>query len=259
MGTSGAYGGSGGRAWSNARKKAEEYADLPTNENAAELLSDIADAIEWDADNPERQYEPVPLAPSPRFPSRDGGDGPAGGGGGGTVGSSGGGRQRSRSRAAAVGGSVATAGLAVRAGDDETLRQFGLRLADLADLEPHEQARTILDAVAGSLGAIQEDELQHAAGVAVLALLDENATADDAVRAFIADYVFEISITEVGNELRNGTRDGYTTVDQEDQLRNLIEACVNQLELPVQLDATNIQEAIYSALDDSRTFLSASQ
>lgn len=138
------------------------------------------------------------------------------------------------------------------------LQRFGLNLGELDDLDPHEQARSILDAVAGSVGGIQEDELQHAAGVAVLALLDDGATAEDAVRAFVTDYVFEVSITEVGDELRNGTRDGYTTVDQEDQLRDLIETSVNQLDLPDRLDADNIQEAIYNALDDARTFLRAS-
>ena len=111
----------------------------------------------------------------------------------------------------------------------------------------------------GSVGGIQEDELQHASGVAVLALLDDGAMAEDAVRAFITDYVFEVSITEVGDELRDGTRDGYTTVDQEDQLRDLIETSVNQLDLPARLDADNIQEAIYNALDDARTFLRATE
>jgi hypothetical protein len=158
-----------------------------------------------------------------------------------------------------VGGSAVAAGLALRDRDEGTLQRFGLTLAELDGLDPHEQARRILDAVAGSTGGLQEDELQHASGVAVLALLDEGATADDAVRAFITDFVFEVSITEVGDELRDGTRDGYTTVDEEDQLRDLIETCVNQLDLPERLDADNLQEVIYNALDDARTFLRAGE
>src|ERR1039458_9963766 len=106
---------------------------------------------------------------------------------------------------------------------------------------------------------MQEDELQHASGVAVLALLDPDTTPDDAVRAFITDYVFEVSITEVGDELRDGTRDGYTTVDEEDQLRDIIETCVNQVDLPQQLAADKIQAAIYKALDDARAFLRAGE
>jgi hypothetical protein len=156
-----------------------------------------------------------------------------------------------------VGGTIAAAGLAVRSRDEATLQQLGLSLEALDGLDAFEQARRILDAVAGSVGAIQEDELQHAAGVAILSLLDDGATPDDAVRAFIADYVFEVSITEVGDELRDGSRNGFTTVDQEDRLRDLLETCVNQLDLPDQLDGSNIQAAIYNALDDARTFLRA--
>jgi hypothetical protein len=264
MGTSGAYGGSGGRAWGKAREQAGEFADNPTPENAAELLSDIANALDWDNDGDAPDFgELKPVVARPRLRGTgDGGDGPGGGGRGASGGgapSGGGGRGRSRARAAAVGGSVAAAGLALRARDEDTLQRFGLTLAELDGLDAHEQARRILDAVAGSVGGIQEDELQHASGVAVLALLDDGATAEDAVRAFITDYVFEVSITEVGDELRDGTRDGYTTVDQEDQLRDLIETSVNQLDLPARLDADNIQEAIYNALDDARMFLRASE
>jgi hypothetical protein len=154
---------------------------------------------------------------------------------------------------------VAAAGLALRDRDETTLRQFGLTLAELDGLDAPEQARRILDAVAGSVGAIQEDELQHASAVAILALLEQEATAEDAVREFISDYVFEVSITEIGDELRDGTRDGYTTIEQEDRLRDLIETSVNQLELPDHLAAENIQQVIYKALDDARTYLRASE
>jgi hypothetical protein len=261
VGTSGAYGGSGGRAWGDAREKAGEYADDPTPANAEQLLATIAGALDWDGDG---ILQPLttgevrsPVAQQRRRGVTGGADGPggAGGGAGGGTQGGGGGRGRSRAQAATVGGRVAAAGLALRNRDQEALDQFGLTLTELDRLDPHEQARRILDAVAGSVGGIQEDELQHASGVAVLALLDDGATADDAIRAFMSDYVFEVSITEVGDELRDGTRDGYTTVDQEDQLRDLIETCVNQLDLPARLDASNIQEVIYDALDDARTFL----
>lgn len=266
MGTSGAYGGSGGRAWGKARAQAGEYADHPTSENATELLSDVADALDWDNEGAPDFGELKPVVARPRLRRvGGGGDGPGGAGGGAGRGggarqaSGGGGRRRSRSQAAAVGGSVAAAGLALRDRDEDTLLRFGLALAELDGLDAHEQARRILDEVAGSVGGIQEDELQHASGVAILALLVEDTTAEDAVRVFITDYAFEVSITEIGDELRNGTRDGYTTVDQEDQLHDLIETCVNQLDLPVRLDADNIQEVIYNALDDARTFLRATE
>lgn len=274
MGTSGAYGGSGGRAWGKARQQAGDYADDPTPANAESLLSNIADALDWDGDDEAAPSEPVgpqQLVPQGLFTSGPrvrtpggrgegpGGGGGRGGGGGGTRSGGGGGSGRSRSRAAAVGGSVAAAGLAVRDRDPAMLERFGLTLGELDGLNPHEQARRILDAVAGSVGGIQEDELQHASAMAVLALLDDNASPEDAVRAFITDYVFEVSITEVGNELRDGTRDGFTTVDEEDQLRDLIETAVNQVDLPARLDAENIQAVIFQALDDARTYLRAGE
>lgn len=200
---------------------------------------------------------PIVARPIIRTPS--GGRGGGIGGAAGAAGQGGGTRQRSRAEAAAVGGSVAAAGLALRGGDEGTLQKFGLTLADLEDLDPFEQARQILDAVSGSVGGIQEDELQHASGVAILAVLADGATADDAVRAFIVNYVFEVAITEVGDAIRDGTRDGYTTIDEEDQVRELIETAVNHLELPDRLEPENIQEAIYKALDDARTFLRAGE
>jgi hypothetical protein len=283
MGASGAYGGSGGRAWGKARAQAGEFGDNPSADNAKQLLANIADALDWDGDDGDQQDgDPdsgdgqqktvldqgaaFVVRPRPRRlggadgPSGDGGGGPTGGAGTAVGGTGGGaGTRRSRTRVAQVGGSVAAAGLAYRGRDEGTLRQFGLSLAQLDGLDAHEQARLILDAVTGSVGGMQEDELQHASGVAVLALLDPDTTSDDAVRAFITDYVFDVSITEVGDELRDGTRDGYTTVDEEDQLSDIIETCVNQVDLPQQLAADNIQAAIYKALDDARAFLRAGE
>jgi hypothetical protein len=270
MGASGAYGGSGGKAWAKAREQAADFVANPTPAGAEALLSDIADALDWDVDGdapPELvgPQRPALVTARPRLRSRSGGgDGPGGGGGGGGsagrgTGHTGGGRHRSRSRAAAVGGSVVAAGLALRDRDEQALQRFGLTLSELDALNAHEQARLILEAVAGSVGGIQEDELQHASGVAALTLLDDGATAEDAVRAFVVDYVFEVAITEVGDQFRDGTRDGYTTVDEEDRLRDIIETGVNQIDLPQRLDAENIQRVVYRALDEARTYLQAEQ
>ncbi len=266
MGASGAYGGSSGRAWGRAREHADDFAANPTDENAQALLKDIAEALDWDGDEgtPPAIGTLTPVVARLRSAAGGGANGGRGGstgtggpGGGGGAGGGSGGSRRSRAQAATVGGAVAAAGLALRSRDEATLGRFGLTLAELDGLDAHEQARRILDAVAGSVGAIQEDELQHASAVAILALLDQEAMPEDGVREFVADYVFEISITEVGDELRDGTRDGYTTVEQEDRLRDLIVTSVNQLELPDYLDAENIQHVIYKALDDARTYLRA--
>ena len=53
------------------------------------------------------------------------------------------------------------------------------------------------------------------------------------------EYVFEVSLTEIGDEFRDGTRDGYATVDEEDKLHDLIETRVAQVDLPANLGRTN--------------------
>jgi hypothetical protein len=157
-----------------------------------------------------------------------------------------------------VGGSVAAAGLAYRNRDNETLQRFNLSLAQLDALDPHEQGKSILAAVGASLGDLQEEELTQASAAALLALLgDEAATGEDAVRVFVCEYVFEVSLTEIGDEFRDGTRDGWATVDEEDKLRDLIEARVGQIELPDNLGSDDIQAAVYTALDDARIFMRA--
>jgi len=267
MGTSGSYGGSGGRAWGRARHQAEEYIADPTPENAEQLVSDIADALDWDGDGepdgPGTDERPADLSPlRPRAPGGGHGDGPggaAGGGRGGTVrvgGAGGTGRSRSRARAASIGGSVAAAGLALRAGDADTLARFGLALGDLAGLDPFDQAGRILEAVAGSVGGIQEDELRTASAEALLALLqDDAATAGDAVRIFITEYVFAVSLTEIGDDLRDGRRPGWASVSDEDVLHDLIEAKVKQVDVPVNLGGDELQRVVYDALDEARAFL----
>ncbi|MGH8574401.1 MAG: hypothetical protein ACREX8_17755, partial [Gammaproteobacteria bacterium] len=156
------------------------------------------------------------------------------------------------------GGSVAAAGLALRDRDSDALQQFGLTLAELDRLDSYEQARRIMEAVGTSLGGLEEEELNRASASALLALLDdEGATGADAVRLFVSEYVFEVSLTEIGDELRDGSRDGFATVDVEEKLRQLIEARVAQIDLPDELGGEQVQGAIYTALEDARTFLRA--
>jgi hypothetical protein len=159
-----------------------------------------------------------------------------------------------------VGGSVAAAGIALRTRDETTLQAFGLSLAELDALDVHEQAKRILQAVGASVGDVQEDELTHASAAALLALLaDDGATGADAVRVFVVEYVFEISLTEIGDELRDGTRDGWASVDVEDKVHDLIETRVAQVELPATIDGDNIREVVDRALDDARTYLKATR
>lgn len=268
MGHSGAYRGSGGRRWPKVREQAGNFADNPSDANAEQLLNEIANALDWDGDPdnaPAPGEAPGPLRPNfgaLRISTPSGtGDGPGGlGGGRGRAdgGGGGSGSGRSRARAARVGGSVAAAGLALRNRDDGTLQFFNLTLAELDALDSYEQAKRILNAVGASLGDLQEEELVGASAAALLALLaNEGTTGADAVRIFVVEYVFGVSLTEIGDQFRNGTRDGWASVEYEDKLRDLVEASAAQIDLPENLSSDEIQAAVYTALDDARTYMRA--
>lgn len=271
MGTSGAYGGSSGRAWGKARQQAGDFADNPSDANAEQLPNDISNALNWDSDGDEANAPAPGDAPQPLRVAfgRLGGGGRGGGGGGPSGGGGGGGRGggsgsssggRSRAIAARVGGSVAALGLAYQNRDSGPLAVFNLTLVELDALDIHERAKRILEAVGASLGDIGEEELVRASGSALLLLLDEESpNGEDAVRLFVTEYVFEVSLTEIGDEFRDGTRDGYATVDEEDKLHDLIETRVAQVDLPADLKPDDLQTAVYGALDDARTFLRASR
>jgi hypothetical protein len=98
--------------------------------------------------------------------------------------------------------------------------------------------------------------LRTASAEALLALLqDDAATAADAVHIFITEYVFAVSLTEIGDDLRDGRRPGWASVSDEDVLHDLIEAKVKQVEVPHNLAGDDLQQAIYDALDEARAFL----
>jgi hypothetical protein len=280
MGTSGAYGGSGGRAWSEARDAAKELLNSPASTESQEsALGDLANALDWDrkesgeqerpTDRPEDgpQAPTIPLGPSPQpfgqltRPRTGGGDGPGGGGGGGGqrsggVGSRGGGG-RSRRRAASVGGAVLAAGLAVRQGDGATLEALGLSMAELGELSPLGQCNRILKALVGSGSDIDENEILSASSTALVAILTQEAGPEQAVRLFIIEYVMEITVTELGAVLRSDGG-GEVSVQVEDELRSLIAARVDQLELDGDdLGSDRLQDAVYQSLGSVREVLEA--
>lgn len=280
MGTSGAFGGSGGRDWQAARDAAADLVGDPTSAaQQADVLSQLADALDWDADAPPAPPQPEepslldPIAPVRLVvplpfggltrPSGGRDDGPGGGGaggGGGTPGAGGGARgggRRSRQRAASVGGAVLAAGLAVRAGDAGTLDSLGLSLDELRGLRPLAQCARILNALVSSGADIDEAEMRSAFSTALVAVLTEDLSAAAAVRTFIVEYVMEISVTELGSTLReNGT--GEVSVQVEDGLRSLVTAQVDQLALDdSQLGSQQLQDALHEALGSARAVLKA--
>lgn len=280
MGTSDSYGGSGG-AWNGARR---ELDDLLTGGGATadDVLGPAAGAIEWadgaedggDGDEPgiEAPHEPgsgdIPLdgttVPPIRVRSRGGTGGGAGGRGtGGAWRVSGGGRRgggtgRSRQRAARVGAGVAAAGYALRAGDAATLRRLGLDLAELARLSPRQQAQRIIDVLAGTAATLADGEVARASSTMIIWLLEADAppSAADTVRKFATECVYEIMLTELGGELRDGSRDGATTVAPEDDLHDTIEARVASLRIEGDaVDAEALEAAISEVLEFTRRVL----
>jgi hypothetical protein len=288
MGHSGAYGGSGGRDWQTVRDSTADLTANPTDgKQQAELLSQIADALDWDHDAPTGDPGQDGGAPTEVTPGREdqhaapiqtqlpfgrlvrprgrrdrpGGGGGAARGGGTERGSSarrkGGSGRRSRLHAASVGGAVLAAGLAVRSGDGATLGALGLSLDELRTLGPVAQCSRILNALVGSGADIDEAEMRSASSTALVTVLTEDLSPVAAVRTFIVEYVMEITVTEIGATMREAEA-GEVSVEIEDGLRSLITAQVDQLALDgAQLGAQQLQDALYSALGSARTVLKA--
>jgi hypothetical protein len=273
MGTSGSYRGSGG-AWNGAR---QELGDLLSGGGASadDVLAPAAGAIDWDeADGADGAVEPTGAPGSGEIPLRgttvspihiSGGRGRGGGGGGaggaGGQGSSGGRRSgtgRSRQRAARVGAGVAAAGYALRSGDAAALQRLGLDLAALVNLSPRQQAQRIIDALAGTAATIADGEITRASSSMIIWLLEAEAppTAVDTVAFFATECVYEIMLTELGSEMRDGSRDGAGTVVTEDELHDVIEARVVSLKIEGDsVDADALDGAISEVLEFARRVL----
>ncbi|HEV7565552.1 MAG TPA: hypothetical protein VGO31_06300 [Microbacteriaceae bacterium] len=265
MGTSGSYSGSGG-AWNGARG---ELADLLSGGNGtvADVLAPAAGAINWapSEDDGGDAVDAAGMGAIPfrgtgvspiRIRSRGGAGGGVGGGGargGGGGGSRGGGSGRSRQRAARIGAGVAAAGYALRAGDAAALRRLGLDLAALAALPPSQQAQRIIAALAGPASTIEDGEVTAAASTMIIRLLEADAppTAAEAVAVFATEYVYEIMLTELGSEMRDGTHDGSATIVTEDELHSVIEARVVSLAIEGESIAA---DALESAIDEVLEF-----
>jgi len=276
MGTSGAYSGSGG-AWNGARR---ELGDLLTGGGASadDVLAPAAGAIDWDADPVDGpagdaaggEDRPgsgeIPLIGTSVAPIRirtrggRGGGGIGGGAGGGRRPGTGGGPRRggtsrSRQRAARVGASVAAAGYALRAGDAAGLRRLGLDLAELVTLSPRRQAQRILDVLAGVAATIADVEVAKATSTMIIRLLEADTppTAAETVAVFATEYVYEIVLTELGSELRDGSRDGGGTVVAEDDLHDVISARVAGLQIEGDsVEADALEAAIAEVLEFTR-------
>lgn len=272
MGTSGSYPGSGG-AWNGARG---EFGDLLSGGDAtvADVLAPAAGAISWEqsAEGAAEAGEAVGVGAIPlrgtaatpiriRSPrGRGGGVGGAGGGAprGGGGGSRSGGSGRSRQRAARIGAGVAAAGYALRTGNAAALRRLGLDLAALAGLPPSQQAQRIIETLAGPASTIEDGEIAAAASTMIIKLLEADTPppAAEAVAIFATEYVYEIMLTELGSQMRDGSRDGAATLVTEDELHSVIEARVGSLAMEGDsIEADALESAIDRVLEFTRRVL----
>ena len=258
MGTSGAYGGSPG--WNDTRQDTDAWLDSRPNQAGS------------DGNGPDPdQEDPPPEAPDgnetvhPDNPLLDRllrrialhlsrtlrGTGTTRGGGAfyGGGGDSGGVRGRRR---AAISGGVAIAGAyGLRSGTADSVNDAGLSLADLIDLSPFEQARRIVDAASDRSTLIEEAELREVnANFVYWAIQQETPPSPiELVKQWVTEFVFRVWLTEAGERLRDGSRDGASTHTLEQEARVTLEARVSGVELPVDgIRASYFETAIQALL-----------
>lgn len=256
MGTSGAYGGSGKQSWGQVRTlfdalpEDEAEADGPETgppespdaESVEQLVEALGDALaDDDTALTQPSMTPIPLDNLLPLAGGPGGTGGGGTGGGVVRGSSGGpGRvgarsQRSVSRGAARGGAAIGGAFALRAGDRAGLAELGLDLDELRGLGPRAQSARILDAVLGQGGHPDETALRTAAAeqLKVIVIQETPLSEADALRAFIAAYVFQMALVELRADLAKGVIDTQHAAKKEGRLKRYIEQRVSSLDVAI--------------------------
>jgi len=245
LGTSGAYGGSGGNDWRRARAAARRVREQPSSQSIGNLINNVATAAGWNpaegdglTETPGDSATPVPSAIPPARPSTFripeaviarglaglgisvvGAAGAAARGGGRSGGAvlSG---QRSPRRVARTAARVIGSGYGLQLGDAARLTEVGLDLNELRALDPFDQSLRILDTLAAG-SSIQDEELRRALADVLVVLQDSGGTVvpEEIVRAFVVGYVFQVVCTESGAELREAD----DPADIERQIREYLE------------------------------------
>lgn len=263
MGTSGAYGGSNTQPWRDAHDAFEgmppgpglggpgdgddgDAGDGDGEDSAAGLAGAIADALGRDDAGVSAPAQASPYALGSLIARGPGGGGGGGGGGGvvrsgglrgesGGTGRSGTGSGRSIGRGAARGGAAIGGAYALRAGDATALADLGLDLDHLRTLSRRAQCARILDAVLGEGGHPDEAALRAAAVEQMKAVLSEPTAPPaegDALRGFIASYVFQLALVELRSGLERKDINVPEAARREGQLLRYLKKRVEQLKVP---------------------------
>lgn len=263
MGTSNAYAGSGGQ-WVGVADALDDWLDSlpyapPDNGEAPEQPADQPNADNHKPDNqPDAPALDPVLKPLSRIllsGSRGSADGPGTGGGIGTRpakppgGQSPSGTGRPRARVGRVGGRLVAGLGGLLSRDADALAELGLDLDELRTLDPYRQAQRLLDAATEDSIAetLEEDELRTAANrVAIWALgMDPPPSVEDLVRRFVAEYIYEVFLTEEGARIKSDTRNSTDARRAEQRVRDTINALVRQVQVqPAGLTATALADTV---------------
>lgn len=221
MGTSGSFGGSGGKDAGDLRDNIADWLDGPGTSGAADGADAGSPAESSQPDKPSPSTQPgqrpqIDLGPALRMllRARGGGaksDGP-GSGGGGSRGSSGGrssgGVARSVGQVSRAAGRAGRLALAYSSGDRETLRQAGLNYEDLQALrDPVAIGIKIVEAAFESQAdsTIADAESRDIVAEVVAWILEQPAdrppTPEEVVRKSIETTIAETALTEVSSTI----------------------------------------------------------
>lgn len=252
MGTSGSYGGSKKQVWQTARQEVlklpggsdggdGQSPPSPADDLLQELWGAIADAFDSDDPTLHQTLNPGDLALPQIMPwlKASGGSGSGGGSAGSGGARTGGGRQgtgsrRQVTRSAARGGTVLGAGYALRAGDATYLAELGLDLNRLQTLSPVRQCAEILDAVLGEGSHPDEHALRKASLEALKEVLiaPQPPAEGAALKAFVVNFVFELSLVELQRQVNEGTLTGTDVAKKEKMVRTYLDKRVQAITTP---------------------------
>lgn len=269
MGTSGSFGGSGGRDAKDLRDSISAWLD--------DTAEDTSDAADSDSDGaplagPPNGHQPsaarpaIDIGPAVRLilRNRSGGysDGPGGSGGGSAGGSnlgrSSGGATRSVGRISSAAGRAGRLALAYSAGERAPLEEAGLNYDDLRALgDPVSVGIKIVEAAFDTQadGTIEDAEARDIVAAVVEWILSapqgRAPSPEEVVRKTIETMIAEVTLTEVGAKIRSNGASFEDRRAAENMVRDVAEEYASQITLAsTGASARDIADAINDGVRD---------